>query len=172
MSAEAAKPKCSFLPCVRTPAVLAILSNLISTDMYALSLFKKRERISYWNFLVTADKCEKMSVVVWEAAQKWYCQYSFTHFTQKFWATVQWNKYPRSVAKWIFIPLRRPQICPSYLSNICGASLPEAFRLSTSISGGYSNNSCSSARSLFSAALSCNPYFFCHDFKTARSSFV
>ena len=63
---------------------------------------------------------------------------------------MQWNKYPRSVAEWIFIPLRRPPICLSYPSNICGASLPEAFRLSTSISGGYSNNSCSSARSLFS----------------------
>ena len=102
-----------------------------------------------------------MSVVVWEAAQKWYCQYSFTHFTQKFWATVQWNKYPRSAAKWIFIPLCQPQISLSYPSNICGASLPEAFRLSTSISGGYSNSSYSSAISLFSAALSCNPYFFC-----------
>ena len=85
---------------------------------------------------------------------------------------MQWNIYPRSVAEWIIIPLRRPPICPSYPSNICGASLPEAFRLSTSISGGYSNNSCSSARSLFSAALSCNPYFFCHDCKTARSSFA
>ena len=84
---------------------------------------------------------------------------------------MQWNKYPRSVAKWIFIPLRCP-ICPSYPSNICGASLPEAFRLSTSISACYSNNSCSTARSLFSAALSCNPYFFCHDCKTARSSFA
>ena len=85
---------------------------------------------------------------------------------------MQWNKYPRSVAKWIFIPLRRPQICPSYLSNICGASLPEAFRQWTSISGGYSNSLCSSARSLFSAVLSCNPYFFCHDCKTACSSFA
>ena len=52
------------------------------------------------------------------------------------------------------------------------ADMPEAFRLSTSISGGYSNSSCSSARSLFSAALSCNPYFFCRGCKTARSSFV
>ena len=85
---------------------------------------------------------------------------------------MQWNKYPRSVAEWIFIPLRRPPICLSYPSTICGASLPDAFRLSTNISGGYSNNSCSSARSLFSAALSCNPYFFCHDCKTARSSFA
>ena len=81
---------------------------------------------------------------------------------------MQWNKYPRSVAKWIFIPLR-PPICPSYPSNICGAFLPEAFRLLPSISGGYSNNSCSSARSLFSAVLSCNPYFFCRGCKTARS---
>ena len=31
---------------------------------------------------------------------------------------------------------------------------------------------CSSARSLFSAALSCNPYFFCRGCKTARSSFL
>ena len=82
---------------------------------------------------------------------------------------MQWNKYPRSVAKWILIPLRRPQICPSYPSNICGASQPEALLLSTSISGGYSNSSCSSARSLFSAVLSCNPYFFCRGCKTARS---
>ena len=102
---------------------------------------------------------------------EWYCQYRFTHFTQKFWVTVQWNKYPCSVAEWIFVPLR-PPICLSYPSNICGASLPEAFHLSTSISGGYSNNSCSSARSLFSAALSCNPYFFCRGCKTAHSSFV
>ena len=85
---------------------------------------------------------------------------------------MQWNKYPQSVAGWIFIPLRRPQICPSYPSNICGASLPEAFRLSTSISACYSNSSCSSARSLFSAALLCNPCFFCRGRKTARSSFA
>ena len=85
---------------------------------------------------------------------------------------MQWNKYPRSVAKWIFIPLRRPQIFPSYQSNICGASLPEAFRQWMSISGGYSNSSCSSARSLFSAVLSCNPYFFCHGCKTDSSSFA
>ena len=85
---------------------------------------------------------------------------------------MQWNKYPRSVAEWIFIPLRRPQICPSYPSNICGASLPEAFRQWTNISGGYSNSSCSSARSLFSAVLSCNPCFFCRGCKTARSSFA
>ena len=42
-------------------------------------------------------------------------------------------------------------ICLPYQSNICGASLPEAFRLSTSISGGYSNSSCSSACALASA---------------------
>ena len=82
---------------------------------------------------------------------------------------MQWNKYPLRYATWIFIPLRRPPVCPSYPSNICGASLPEAFRLSTSISACYSNNSCSSARSLFSAVLSCNPYFFCRGCKTARS---
>ena len=84
---------------------------------------------------------------------------------------MQWNKYPLRYAAWIFIPLRRP-ICLSYPSNICGASLPETFRLSTSISACYSNNSCSSAKSLFSAVLSCNPYFFCHGCKTARSSFA
>lgn len=84
---------------------------------------------------------------------------------------MQWNKYPLCYATWIFIPLRCPPVCPSYPSNFCGASLPEAFRLSTSISACYSNSSCSSARSLFSAALSCNPYFFCHDCKPARSSF-
>ena len=65
----------------------------------------------------------------------------------------------------------RPPVCPSYPSNICDASLPEAFRLSTSISACYSNNSCSSARSLFSAILSCNPYFFCRGCKTVHSSF-
>ena len=85
---------------------------------------------------------------------------------------MQWNKYPCSVAEWIFIPLRRPQICPFYSSNICGASLPEAFRQWMSISACYSNNSCSSARSLFSATLSCNPCFFCHGCKTASSSFA
>ena len=84
---------------------------------------------------------------------------------------MQWNKYPLRYAAWIFIPLR-PQICPSYPSNIYVASLPEAFRQWTNISGGYSNSSCSSARSLFSAVLSCNPYFFCHDCKTACSSFA
>ena len=66
----------------------------------------------------------------------------------------------------------RPPICPFYPSNICGASLPEAFRLSTSLSACYSNNSCNSARSLFSAVLSCNPCFFCRGCKTARSSFA
>ena len=81
---------------------------------------------------------------------------------------MQWNKYPLRYAAWIFIPLR-PQICPSYPSNIYVASLPEAFRQWTNISGGYSNSSCSSARSLFSAVLSCNPYFFCRGCKTARS---
>ena len=84
---------------------------------------------------------------------------------------MQWNKYTRSVAEWIFIPLR-PPVCPSYPSNTCGASLPEAFRLSTSISSCYSNNLCSSAGSLFSAVLSCNPYFFCRGCKTARFSFA
>lgn len=68
--------------------------------------------------------------------------------------------------------MRRPPICPSYPNNICGAFLPEAFRLSTSISSCYSNNLCSSAGSLFSAVLSCNPYFFCRGCKTARSSFL
>ena len=82
---------------------------------------------------------------------------------------MQWNKYPLRYATWIFIPLWRPPVCPSYPSNICGASLPEAFRQWTSISGGYSNSSCSSTRSLFSAVLSCNPYFFCRGCKTARS---
>ena len=72
---------------------------------------------------------------------------------------------------WIFISLR-PPTCLSYPSNICGASLPEAYLLSTSISACYSNSSCSSARSLFSAVLSCNPYFFCRGCKTARSSFL
>ena len=42
-------------------------------------------------------------------------------------------------------------ICLPYQSNICGASLPEAFLLTTSISGGYSNSSCSSACVLASA---------------------
>ena len=83
---------------------------------------------------------------------------------------MQWKKYPLRYASWIFIPLRRPPICPSYPNNICGVSLPEAFLLSTSISGGYSNSSCSSARSLFLAVLSCNPYFFCRGCKTARSN--
>ena len=68
---------------------------------------------------------------------------------------MQWNKYPRGAAKWIFIPLCQPQVCLSSPSNICGASQPEALLLSTSISVGYSNSSCSSARSLFSAVLSC-----------------
>lgn len=45
---------------------------------------------------------------------------------------MKWNKYPLRYATWIFIPLRCPPVCPSYPSNICGASLPEAFRLSTS----------------------------------------
>ena len=73
--------------------------------------------------------------------------------------------------EWIFIPLRRP-ICLSYQSNICGASQPEAFRQWTSISGGYSNSSCNRARLLFSAVLSCNPYFFCHDCKQCTFCFT
>ena len=125
----------------------------------------ERKSVGYW-WLESAMKnlCHLIN--------KWYCQYSFTHFTQKFWTAVQWNKYPCSVAGWIFIPLRRPPICLSYPSNICGAFQPEAFRLSTSISACYSNRSCSSARSLFSAAILCNPCFFCRGCKTARSSFV
>ena len=38
-------------------------------------------------------------------------------------------------AEWIFIPLY-PPICPSYPSNICGASLPEAFRQAHCVFGG------------------------------------
>ena len=149
--------------------------------MYHLNCSKLLSRLEFirlstflWRLNCASLKTSFEIIGAWWSVQSfiWYCQYIFTHFTQKFWATMQWNKYPRSVAKWIFIPLRRPQICPSYPSNIYVASLPEAFRLSTRISACYSNSSCNSARSLFSAVLSCNPSFFCRGCKTARSSFM
>ena len=108
----------------------------------------KRNSMSFCSLLTDSNSASFSFIHI----SNLYCQYSFTHFTQK------------------FIPLRRPQVCLSYPSNICGVSLPEAFRLSTSISACYSNNSRSRTGSLFSAVLSCNPYFFCRGCKTARSS--
>ena len=60
----------------------------------------------------------------------------------------------------------------SWLNNICGAFRQEAFLLLPSIFGGCSNNSCSTVRSLFSAAWSCNQCFYCFYCKTILLSFV
>ena len=156
--------------------IIAAISRKLLWNAKTFSITHLLVKLRCWNFMVPLFRhFGHLNYTTFHAdiiATFWYCQYSFTHFTQKFWATVQWNKYPRSAAKWIFIPLCQPPFCLSYQSNICGASQPEALLLSTSISGGYSNSSCSSARSLFSAALSCNTYFFCRGCKTVRSSFV
>lgn len=54
------------------------------------------------------------------------------------------------------IPLRRPPICPSYPSYICGVSQP-GIHLSTSISGGYANSSCAITESTGVPAFSSTP---------------
>lgn len=62
MSVEAAKPKHSFLPCVRTPAVLAVLSNLISADICALSLSKNESAFFIEIFVQRRTNAKKMTV--------------------------------------------------------------------------------------------------------------
>ena len=118
--------------------IIAAISRKLLWNAKTFSITHLLVKLRCWNFMVPLFRhFGHLNYTTFHAdliATFWYCQYSFTHFTQKFWAAVQWNKYPLCYAAWIFIPLRRPPIRPSYPSNICGASLPEAFRLSTSIS--------------------------------------